>query len=34
MVSVTPRFCARRMVKQYAEEMYGPVIRRHEPQNA
>jgi starch phosphorylase len=33
MVSVTPRFCARRMVKQYAEEMYGPVIRRHEPQN-
>ena len=22
--SVTPRFCARRMVKQYVEEMYAP----------
>ena len=32
MLSVTPRFSARRMVKQYAEEMYGPVVRRHEPQ--
>jgi starch phosphorylase len=25
--SVTPRFSARRMVKQYAEEMYGPAVR-------
>ena len=28
MLSVTPRFSARRMVKQYAEEMYGPVVQR------
>ena len=27
MLTVTPRFSARRMVKQYAEEMYGPVIQ-------
>ena len=27
IVSVTPRFSARRMVKQYAEEMYGPAMR-------
>jgi hypothetical protein len=27
MLSVTPRFSARRMVKQYAEEMYGPVVQ-------
>jgi starch phosphorylase len=26
--SVTPRFSARRMVKQYAEEMYGPAIQQ------
>jgi starch phosphorylase len=32
MLSVTPRFSARRMVKQYAEEMYGPVVSRREPQ--
>jgi glycogen phosphorylase len=32
IVSVTPRFSARRMVKQYAEEMYGPVLRPREPQ--
>ena len=32
IMSVTPRFSARRMVKQYAEEMYGPVVRRREPQ--
>jgi starch phosphorylase len=25
--SVAPRFCARRMVKQYVEEMYGPAAR-------
>jgi starch phosphorylase len=28
IVSVTPRFSARRMVKQYAEEMYAPALRR------
>ncbi len=33
IMSVTPRFSARRMVKQYAEEMYGPVVRRRTPQN-
>ena len=27
IISVTPRFSARRMVKQYAEEMYGPAMR-------
>jgi starch phosphorylase len=32
ILSVTPRFSARRMVKQYAEEMYGPVIHRSQPQ--
>ena len=32
IVSVAPRFSARRMVKQYAEEMYGPVLRPREPQ--
>jgi starch phosphorylase len=25
--TVTPRFCARRMVKQYAEQMYAPALR-------
>ena len=25
--SVTPRFSARRMVKEYAEEMYGPAVQ-------
>jgi starch phosphorylase len=28
ILSVTPRFSARRMVKQYAQEMYGPVVQR------
>ncbi len=28
IVSVTPRFSARRMVKQYADEMYGPAVSR------
>jgi starch phosphorylase len=28
MLSVTPRFSARRMVKQYAEKMYGPAMRQ------
>ena len=32
--SVTPRFSARRMVKQYAEEMYGPAVRPRETQGA
>jgi starch phosphorylase len=32
MLSVGPRFSARRMVKQYAEEMYGPVVQRQQPQ--
>jgi starch phosphorylase len=27
ILSVTPRFSARRMVKQYAEEMYGPALQ-------
>jgi starch phosphorylase len=27
IMSVTPRFSARRMVKQYAETMYGPALR-------
>jgi starch phosphorylase len=27
ILSVTPRFSARRMVKQYAETMYGPAMR-------
>ena len=30
ILSVTPRFSARRMVKQYAEEMYGPAMARRE----
>jgi hypothetical protein len=29
-VTVTPRFSARRMVKQYADEMYGPALRSRE----
>jgi glycogen phosphorylase len=33
MASVTPRFSARRMVKQYADEMYAPVLRPRQPQN-
>ena len=33
ILSVTPRFSARRMVKQYADEMYAPVLRRRAPQN-
>ncbi len=28
IVTVAPRFCARRMVKQYAQEMYGPAVTR------
>jgi starch phosphorylase len=32
IISVTPRFSARRMVKQYAEEMYGPAVRPREAQ--
>ena len=28
MLSVTPRFSARRMVKEYAETMYGPAMRQ------
>ena len=28
IISVTPRFSARRMVKQYAETMYGPATRQ------
>jgi starch phosphorylase len=27
IISVTPRFSARRMVKEYAETMYGPAMR-------
>jgi len=34
IVSVTPRFSARRMVKQYAEEMYAPALRRHTSKQA
>ncbi len=30
ILSVTPRFSARRMVKQYAEEMYGPAMMKRE----
>ncbi|MCA1650010.1 MAG: alpha-glucan family phosphorylase, partial [Acidobacteria bacterium] len=30
IVSVTPRFSARRMVKEYAAEMYGPAMQRQE----
>jgi starch phosphorylase len=30
IVTVTPRFSARRMVKQYADEMYGPALRSRE----
>ena len=29
IVTVTPRFSARRMVKEYAEYMYSPAMRRH-----
>ena len=32
ILSVTPRFSARRMVKQYAEEMYGPAMVTREMQ--
>jgi starch phosphorylase len=32
--SVTPRFSARRMVKQYADEMYGPAVRPRQTQGA
>ena len=32
MRTVTPRFSARRMVKQYAEEMYGPAMLRQTAQ--
>jgi starch phosphorylase len=28
ILSVAPRFSARRMVRQYAETMYGPVSRQ------
>jgi starch phosphorylase len=28
IISVTPRFSARRMVKQYAEKMYGPTAHQ------
>jgi starch phosphorylase len=34
IVSVTPRFSARRMVKQYAEEMYAPALRRQTSKQA
>jgi hypothetical protein len=34
IVSVTPRFSARRMVKEYAETMYGPAIARQEAQTS
>ena len=30
IVTVTPRFSARRMVKQYADELYGPALRPRE----
>ena len=30
IMSVTPRFSARRMVKEYAAEMYGPAMQRQE----
>jgi hypothetical protein len=29
-MTVTPRFCARRMVKEYAEAMYTPATQRSE----
>jgi starch phosphorylase len=32
--TVTPKFSARRMVKQYAEEMYGPAVRPRQTQGA
>jgi starch phosphorylase len=32
--SVTPRFSARRMVKQYADEMYGPAVKPRQTQGA
>jgi starch phosphorylase len=32
ILTVTPRFSARRMVKQYAEEMYGPAMKGREAQ--
>ena len=32
ILTVTPRFSARRMVKQYAEEMYGPAMRDRQAQ--
>jgi starch phosphorylase len=32
--SVTPRFSARRMVKQYADEMYGPAVTPRQTQGA
>jgi starch phosphorylase len=32
--SVTPRFSARRMVKQYADEMYGPAVKPRATQGA
>jgi glycogen phosphorylase len=32
IVSVAPRFSARRMVKQYADELYAPTVRSREPQ--
>jgi starch phosphorylase len=32
IVSVAPRFSARRMVKQYADELYAPAVRSHEAQ--
>ena len=30
IMTVTPRFSARRMVKQYADELYGPALRSRE----
>ena len=32
ILTVTPRFSARRMVKEYAEEMYGPAMKSREAQ--
>jgi starch phosphorylase len=32
IVTVGPRFSARRMVKQYADELYAPAVRSHEAQ--
>jgi starch phosphorylase len=34
IMSVTPRFSARRMVKEYAEGMYSPAMRQHTGQGA